>query len=139
MCVSVQCPGHVLRNAFKSPLLQVMEMEVATEGTRTTMEETRAMEAIKITEEVDLETIRTTEAIKTTEEVVVDMGATKTIEAVKTTEEVEVDLEVDTGTWYRFLRKVDINSLVFSKMYKVCNVVIFVLLKFENIFGIATS
>ena len=67
------------------------------EGTRTIMEETRAMEAIIITEEVDVEAIRTMEVIKTTEEAVVDMGATKTMEAVKTTEEVGVDLEVDTG------------------------------------------
>ena len=109
--VSVQCPCSRIRkwNALKPPLLQVMEMEVTMEGTRTTMEETRAMEAIKITEEVDLEVIRPMEVIKTTEEVVVDMGATKTMEAVKTTEEVEVDLEVDTGNWYGFLRKIGIN------------------------------
>ena len=73
------------------------------------MEETRAMEAVKITEEADMEAIRTMEVVKITEEVVVDMEATKTMEAVKTTEEVEVD----TGNWYTFFRKVNLNYGVF--------------------------
>ena len=44
----------VWRIGLKPPLFQVMEMEVVMEATRITMEETKAMEAVKITEEVDM-------------------------------------------------------------------------------------
>ena len=40
----------IINGPLKPPLFQVMEMEVVTEATRTTMEETKAMEAVKTTE-----------------------------------------------------------------------------------------